>query len=131
MPTPISLQAIVQKQPEQIPAPPLEVMDRLETGDRTRIELAIISVRNDRAKLPVKGKIIATVNGVVDDLRAGDAIQVFGQLSLPAPARSRGDFDLRKFYRSKRINAVVFVNHPKAIKRLPAQDQKLPDYPLI
>jgi competence protein ComEC len=126
VPTPISLQAIVQKQPEQIPAPPLEVMDRLETGDRTRIELAIISVRNDRAKLPVKGKIIATVNGVVDDLRAGDAIQVFGQLSLPAPARSGGDFDLRKFYRSKRINAVVFVNHPKAIKRLPAQDQNFP-----
>ncbi len=126
VPTPIAMQAIVQKQPEQIPAPPFELMDRLETGDRTRIELAMISVRNDRGNISVNGKIVATVNGVVDDLRAGDAIQVFGQLSLPATARSRGDFNLRKFYRSKRINAVVFVNQPEAIKRLPELDQAFP-----
>lgn len=126
VPAPICLKAIVRKQPEWIPAPPPEIMDRLEIGDRTRIELSAISLRDDCGELTVSGKVIATVNGVVNDLKAGDAIQVFGQLSLPTTARSPADFDMRSFYRSKRITAVVFVNQPESITRLPELDENFP-----
>lgn len=100
-------------------------MDRQTVGIRSRFRLRVSKLRDGREWLPVSGTVVVTVSGTVESLYAGDEVVVVGLLSKPASARSRYDFDLRKHYRSQRVNALIFAQEPDSVSLLCRNQQSL------
>lgn len=70
------------------------------------------------ATLPITGQIQLTVSGHIVDVSVGDQIQVVGWMKRPGRARNPGGFDAERFLRLKRIDAVMHVDHPNAVRHI-------------
>ena len=76
---PVAIQARVARGARFLPSPAPDPLRSVPVGDRTRVELEALAVRDGRAWRPASGSITALVEGNAD-ARAGDRLTVFGQL---------------------------------------------------
>lgn len=79
-----------------------------------RIEVAAIRTGGDWQR--ANGLARLRVVGRLADVRPGDRLLVYGQLSRPYAPRNPGQFDYRGLLRSRRIRAVVMASHPDCVQ---------------
>jgi competence protein ComEC len=64
------------------------------------------------------GAVLLQVREAVDDLHAGQTIEIVGELDRPGVAMNPGQFDWRTYYRQQRILTSVHVRHASGVRIL-------------
>lgn len=112
---PTCIEAIATERPHRMPAPLPSAYRAIPKGERSRLEITLCSIRDGTRWQPLRGRARLTVNGHLLGIRAGDRVQVFGQLSqLPAPSNP-GQFDFAAQGRADRRLASVASSAPECV----------------
>lgn len=80
----------------------------------TTLLLEVASVETSAGWTAASGRLRVTVEGLLQDIHAGDAVEILGQLSRPPLPDNPGQLDLRALWRDERITAVMRVRHSAA-----------------
>ena len=112
---PICLQAIAWTGPRRQPAPEPNPMRIVPVGDRTRVEVDVVAVRNGAAWQPATGRARLVVNGDPPEFHAGDRLQVFAQLAALEGPLNPGEFDFARHARADRRLASLRAEDPACV----------------
>ena len=112
---PASLEVIALSSPRRLPAPSKNPLRIIPVGDRCRLDVAVVAVRNGNHWTPCQGRARMYVAGHLLGVSRGDRLHVFGNLSKPRPAHQSGQFDFREHARGDRILAQISVNFPDCV----------------
>ena len=112
---PAALQGTVVEMPKYLEAPPSDPGKIFESSDRTLFTLRAEKLRDGVDWISVAGRVSVVVDGDVRNLRIGDSLQLFGQLSRPVGPQNPGDYDYAAFLRGKRILCVFRCSSPDAV----------------
>ena len=115
---PVVLEAVAREAPRRVAAPPFDPMNAIPRGERTRLELDVVAIRDDDAWRDVTGRALLTVDGVLTEIEAGDRVRVVGAFATPAPPLNPGGFNYADFLRAERIRTTVFAERPAAVTRI-------------
>ena len=80
----------------------------------TSLLVRVASIETSAGWTPASGRVRVTIEGHLEGIHAGDAVEIFGQLSLPPLPDNPGQTDWRHLYRDERITAVLRVRHSPA-----------------
>ncbi len=112
---PVYVEVKLLTNPRVAPAPPNNPMRTIPKGDWSETEVAIVNVRDGDRWRSASGNATLTIDGHLVDLRAGDRVRVFAQLTAPSPPRNPGDFDFARHERTERHLCGLFAEHPACI----------------
>ena len=112
---PVALEAIALSEPRIIPAPPREPLRAIPSGDRSRMDVEIVSVRDGRAWRPAAGRSRLTVDGHLLGVHAGDRLTVFAQLAKTDSPRNPGEIDFAAHARADRRRSVLNTSYPDCV----------------
>ena len=115
-PQSVVMEGIVWSKPQRMPAPPPNPMRAIEVGDRSRLDLQVLRIRDGRDWQDVSGSTTVIVQGHLFDLFSGDRVRICGQLAAPSPAQNPGDFDFAEFCRGNRVLSIVRCDSPQSIE---------------
>jgi len=88
-------------------------------ADRTRVTVDARTVaREELTPLEISGRVQIASAGHLSHVAVGDRIDVTGWLVRPGGSRNPGGFDAASYLRSRGIDAVVYVDHPEAVRRV-------------
>ncbi|HZW29741.1 MAG TPA: ComEC/Rec2 family competence protein, partial [Isosphaeraceae bacterium] len=88
---------------------------------RARFVIDVAAIRDGPRWRPVSGRAMLLVAGGRSEIRAGDAVEVIGQLArIPGPLNP-GEFDYRGFLRGQGIDLRLTVNDPSGLDRDPSR----------
>jgi competence protein ComEC len=114
-PQPVCAEAVVVKGPQRLPAPSVGPMQVIPYGDRTRLEVQFVGLRDGDTWRPASGRARVSVDGHLLAVQVGDRLRIFGQVSTPSPACNPGAFDYAAYLRAARISAMVETPYPDCI----------------
>lgn len=115
---PAVVEAIAREAPRQVAAPPHDPMNAIPRGERTRLEIEAVALRDGKQWRPVTGRALLTIDGVLTGVQAGDRLRVTGAIALPPPPLNPGTFNYQDYLRAERIRAVLFAEHPQSVENL-------------
>ncbi len=113
---PKSLEVIALSSPARVRSPPVDPMRIVPVGDRSRLEVAVLAIRDGDRWIRCRGRAQMFVDGHLLGVGCGDRLHVFGQLSRPRTAHQPGEFDFRQHARADRILAQIRVGHPDCVQ---------------
>lgn len=113
---PARLRGYLVHQPDVIPSRPPSAISPQGRPTKSQFLLDVTQLDDQSNWISVSGRIVVTVAGDEVDGSAGQEIELSGQLSRPQLPSSPLDFDLREFYRSRRIHALLFVPDPGCVR---------------
>jgi competence protein ComEC len=114
----VCLRGMVVEEPRLRPPPPVNPMHYSEQVPTTVVGLNAMALRDGQQWLEVTGRVSLYIPGESNDLRAGDVVEVFGDLyGLEAPSNP-GEPDYREGRRAWRRLCVVSVPFPACVKRI-------------
>jgi competence protein ComEC len=87
----------------------------MPTGERTRLLVSAVALRNGSDWVPVSGLATLTVDGQLLGVQAGDRLQVFGTLRRPSSAENPGGFDRASYLRASRQLCGLWASHPDCV----------------
>ena len=99
---PVCLQAIALKTPRTVPSPEWNPLRTLPAGDRSRLDIELVAVRDGDLWRPVSGRTQLDVQGRLHAIQPGDRLKIFGQLSRPRNTQNPGEFDYAAHLRARR-----------------------------
>jgi competence protein ComEC len=114
-PYPAALEAIALSSPAPIPAPPFDPLRAIPQGDRGRLTIKLVAIRDGAAWRPAAGRCLLLVEGHLLGVRAGDRLRVFGQLSRPRRPDNPGAFDYASYTRGMRQLSVARADFPDCV----------------
>jgi len=117
---PAALEAIVVGGQRRVPAPPPDPLAFVPTGRRTRLEIALVAVRDRDAWRETSGRATLLVNGDLLGVHPGDRVRLFGQLSATPPPMNPGEFDFATHARRERRLCLVACEFPDCVSTLAA-----------
>jgi competence protein ComEC len=98
---------------------PIDPLRSIPRPDTTRADLSVTLVENDHGWRAASGRVRLTVAGALDDIHAGDTVEVNGWLSSPIGPANPGEFDWAEHARDERIRANLNVRKtPHGVVRL-------------
>jgi competence protein ComEC len=100
---PVCLEAIALKSPRIVPPPEPDPMRAIPLGQRARLELAVVSIRDGDFWRAVSGRTRLEVYGSPPEVAVGDRLRIFGQLSLARGVQNPGEFDYAGYLRASRV----------------------------
>ncbi len=112
---PVCLEAIALESARVLPAPGPDPMRAIPLGDRARLELAAVAIRDGIGWRGVSGRTRLEVYGDLPGVAAGDRLRVFGQLSLPRGAENPGEFDYAAYLRANRLRSRLRAEDPQCV----------------
>ncbi len=112
---PVCLEAIARKAPRLVPAPEEDPMRAIPVGDRARLEVELVAIRDGTRWQSASGRSEVLVGDRLLGVRAGDRVRIFGQLSAPGAARNPGEFDYADYHRARRIRSTLWTQFPECI----------------
>ncbi len=86
--------------------------------ERTAFLLEAESIEGVDGSIPVSGRIRATIQQAVLDLRENEEVELFGRLYALTPPRNPGGFDWAGFLRRQGVVATLACDHRLNIRRL-------------
>lgn len=116
--SPAVVEAIACEAPRRVAAPPFDPMNAIPRGERTRLAIEVLAIRDDVAWRTATGRALLTVDGVLTDIEAGDRVRVTGAIAWPPPPLNPGTFNYPDYLRADRMRAVVFAEHPESVTRV-------------
>lgn len=120
VPRPACVEAIALKSARLLPPPPPDPLQAVVAGPRTRIELAVLGIRDGTQWRAASGIASVLIEGLRTDIRAGDRLRVFANLAAPWPAENPGQFDLADYLRADRQRALLRADHAESVQVLAA-----------
>jgi len=99
-PAPACVLAVAKQSPERLNAPPPTPLRAIPGNEQSRLQLELTAIRDGRNWRAARGTCQLTADGHLLDIRAGDTLQVFGQLARPSPPLNPGEFDFAAFARA-------------------------------
>ena len=112
---PVCVEAVALDGPRRLRAPPFDAMRAIPQGDRTRLRLRVVRVRDGRQWQHASGRAGLSVEGHLLGVKAGDRVRVFAQLSRPAAAANPGQFDSLRHYRADRTLCRLRAGYPDCV----------------
>jgi competence protein ComEC len=82
---------------------------------RTLCAVAVEAIQTSADWRPASGRAQLVIDGAVRGLRAGEVVDVLGDLAEPAPATNPGQFDYSQYLRGRRTRAVIFCDESEAV----------------
>lgn len=108
-PTPARVRGVLRDEPVPGPPPKPEPLMSRPRPVTTVAPLEVTGLETAAGWVPASGRVRLSVEGRLDEVHAGDAVQVTGRLSLPPRAANPGERDSRETLRDRRITAVLQV----------------------
>jgi competence protein ComEC len=90
---PVCIEAIALDPPEPMPVPPMTPLRAIPLGDRSRINLRVVAIRDETVWRAAAGNCQLIISGGSPRVGAGDRLRVFGRLRRLAPPLNPGQFD--------------------------------------
>ncbi len=113
---PVAVRAIAVTAPKRIPAPPLNPMRAIPTGDRSQLEVRVTAIRDKRLWRPAAGLAMLSVDGHLLGVHAGDQLEVFATCSRTSPPGNPGEMDFAAHARADRRRCVMRANYPDCVR---------------
>ncbi|MBN1908617.1 MAG: ComEC/Rec2 family competence protein [Pirellulales bacterium] len=115
---PACVEAIARSGTRRLPAPPPDPMRIMPRGDRTRLEVTLVGIRDGATWKPASGDAVLIVDGHLLGVHAGDRLRVFANLASPRQAKNPGDFNYADHLRADRVRSVLRSEYPESISVL-------------
>ncbi len=112
---PVVVEGVAREAPRRVAAPPFDPMNAIPRGERSRLELDVLAIRDGDDWRPTTGRALLTVDGTLTGVEAGDRLRVIGALAAPSPPLNPGNFSYADYLRADRIRAAIFAEHPAAV----------------
>ena len=112
---PICLEAVALGGPRRQFAPPHNPMRIIPAGDRSRLDVEIVGLRNGSDWQSACGRSRLVVDGHLLGVRAGDRLRVFAQLTDFASPDNPGMFDFAAHARADRLRSELRVEYPDCV----------------
>lgn len=112
---PACIEAIALRTPEPLRAPPPDPMRGGWQGDRTRVELAAVAIRDGSRWRPIAGQTRLTVEGHLLGVHVRDRLRVFAQLAALSPPDNPGQFDVAAYERIDRRRCRLWAESPDCV----------------
>jgi competence protein ComEC len=113
---PVCLEAVALRAGRTVPAPlNPSPMRTFNVNDRTRILVQIVGIRDGKLWRPASGRVELWVDGIVNDVRAGDRLRVFALLTTPSRAMNAGEFDYAEYLRGDRQLCHLHTEHAECV----------------
>ncbi len=112
---PVCLEAIARKSAEALPLPERNPMRPIPIGDRTRLDVELVALRDGSRWRPVCGRTRLEVHGRLLRIDAGNRLRIFGRLSAPAAAGNPGQFDYAAYLRARRCRSRLRTAFPECV----------------
>ncbi len=120
VPGPAALEVAALGGPRRIPPPAPDPLRTLITPERTRLDVAVLSVRDGAAWREASGTATLFVDGHVPDLRPGDRLRVLAQWATIARPQNPGEFDFARQSRGDRRLCSLRCEFPETSTIRPA-----------
>ncbi|GHT42312.1 competence protein ComEC [Planctomycetales bacterium] len=117
---PVALRGGVAEMPRHYPKPPPATGRIFDESERSVFTLRATALRDGTDWIRITGYAQIIVNADCRELRIGDTIEIFGQLSQPLPPQNQGDYDYAEKLRSQRILTAVFCKTKDGVALLRA-----------
>lgn len=124
---PACLEVVVTKSPSRVPAPKPTPLRAIPGGERTRMQVRLVSIRDGTKWRSASGISQLDVDGHVLGVRVGDRVRVFGYLSRISPPLNPGEFDFAEHARADRELIRIQSSVPESITVLPSVDRWRPE----
>jgi len=112
---PICVEAVALSGARRQPVPKPNPMRAMPVGDRTRVELAVVAVRDGAQWQEASGRARLMLDGLLSGVHAGDRLRVFAQLRALRPPRNPGEFDFAGHARADRSRGVLRAEVPDCV----------------
>jgi len=112
---PVCVEAIALESARTTPAPEPDPMRTIPLGDRARLELVPVAIRDGLGWRAVCGRTELEVYGELPHVAAGDRLRIFGQLSRPRGAQNPGEFDYADYLRADRLRSRLRAEDPECV----------------
>lgn len=112
---PACVEAVACESVRRLPPPPDTPLRALPAGERTRVTVEVLRIRDGAQWRAASGRVLATVDGALGGIRAGDRLRIVGQLSAPGAQRNPGEFDFAADARASRRQARLWCNQPECV----------------
>jgi competence protein ComEC len=112
---PTCIEVIALQVPRSVAQPAQDPMRAMPIGDMVRLDVAPVAIRDAARWRPVSGRARLSVSAKLCGVQAGDRLQIFGQLSKPAPASNPGEFDYADYLRGQRIGSQIHAQHAECV----------------
>ena len=99
-----------------LPRPKNNPLWTMPTGNRSRVEVRVLAIRDHRQWKHASGKAMLLVDGRLPDVAPGTQFEVFGRILRPPPANNRGEFDFAAYRRMQRQHCVLRTSHPECLR---------------
>ncbi len=118
VPRPICLQAVALNSPRRVAAPPDNPLRTRPAGERSRLLVRVIQVRNGQAWSSASGTAELYVDGHLLGVRAGDRLQLFALFQRPPCPLNPGGIDSAWYRRGDRQLFQLDAHFPDAVTLL-------------
>jgi competence protein ComEC len=115
-PRPVAVDALALTGPRRIPKPVADPLQPMERGERTRLQVRFIAVRDGALWHPASGQAILMVEGELEGVHSGDRLRIFGQLTASQPPKNPGDLDFALYARAERRLSFVRAESPECVQ---------------
>ncbi len=112
---PVCVEAVAREAPDHLPAPRPTALRAIPVGERSRLDVELVGIRDGTQWRPVAGVCGLVVGGSVEGVHAGDRLRVFGQLRRSLPPASPGAFDFAAYHRAERRLVSLRSEDPQCI----------------
>ena len=106
---PVGIEAIARTAIEDVPAPAFDPMRSMPSGERSRMLVDIVAVRDGDEWRAASGGAQVTVDQPLEGILAGDRVRIYGQFEQPPLPGNPGELDAVEFARTERRLSVVRV----------------------
>ncbi|HXG11212.1 MAG TPA: ComEC/Rec2 family competence protein [Gemmataceae bacterium] len=108
-PRPVRLRGVLLEEPVVSRRPPGDPLRSIPGSDTTRAVLGATALKRQGDWITVSGRAYLTIEGRLQGLHVGDAVEVVGRLTRPEPPANPGEVDRVAQLRDQGIQAVVTV----------------------
>jgi competence protein ComEC len=109
------VEAIAYETPQRIPAPQPTPLRAIPGGERSRLRLKIVCIRDGTSWRPASGICQVTVEGHLFGVGPGDRLRVFGQFARISPSLNPGQFDFAAHARADRELVRMRSSAPESV----------------
>lgn len=105
--SPVKVRGTLDEEPARFLLPKPDPLLSIPKSETTGTVLAVTAVETPAGWKPASGRARLVVEGRLDDLHHGDAVEVAGRLSAPVGPSNPGEMDFRSHLLDQRITAEV------------------------
>jgi hypothetical protein len=99
---PVCVEAVARETPQRVPAPRSTPLRAIPGGERSRLTVEVVRIRDGTTWQPASGECQFVVEGHLLAVHPGDRLRIFGQFARISPPLNPGEFDFAAHARADR-----------------------------